>query len=79
MARLIAGLYRPDAGIIRVQGQDVITRSKSEVARKARVQVADVPWDRQDDAALATLLDALKSQQPDAEFSFVEQDNTLGA
>lgn len=33
----------------------------------------------QDDAALAKLLDALKSEQPDAEFSFVEQDNTLGA
>ncbi|MEM7118055.1 MAG: DUF4956 domain-containing protein [Chloroflexota bacterium] len=32
----------------------------------------------EDDAALAQLLDALKDQQPDAEFSFVEQDNTLG-
>jgi uncharacterized membrane protein YhiD involved in acid resistance len=31
------------------------------------------------DAELAALLDALKAQQPEAEFSFVEQDNTLGA
>lgn len=32
-----------------------------------------------DDAALAALLDALKAAQPEAEFSFVEQDNSLGA
>lgn len=32
-----------------------------------------------DNNALAALLDALKAQQPEAEFSFVEQDNTLGA
>lgn len=36
VARLIAGLYRPDAGQIRVIGQDVSSRPKSAAARDAR-------------------------------------------
>jgi len=36
VARLIAGLYRPDGGTIRVQGQDVTTHPKSGAARQAR-------------------------------------------
>ena len=36
VARLIAGLYRPDAGTIRVVGQDVSSRPKSAAARQAR-------------------------------------------
>ncbi|MEM7544709.1 MAG: ABC transporter ATP-binding protein [Pseudomonadota bacterium] len=36
VARLIAGLYRPDGGAIRVLGQDVVTRPKSPEAVKAR-------------------------------------------
>lgn len=36
VARLIAGLYRPDSGMIRVIGQDVVTRPKSAPARTAR-------------------------------------------
>ncbi|MDQ2090823.1 dipeptide ABC transporter ATP-binding protein [Marimonas arenosa] len=36
VARLIAGLYRPDAGTIRVLGQDVSTRPNSAAAREAR-------------------------------------------
>jgi len=36
VARLIAGLYRPDSGMIRVIGQDVVSQPKSAAARKAR-------------------------------------------
>ncbi len=36
VARLIAGLYRPDSGMIRVIGQDVVSNPKSAAARKAR-------------------------------------------
>lgn len=36
VARLIAGLYRPDAGTIQVLGQDVSTQPKSSAAREAR-------------------------------------------
>lgn len=36
VARLIAGLYRPDAGTVRVLGQDVTTTPHSREARRAR-------------------------------------------
>ncbi|MEX0285913.1 MAG: dipeptide ABC transporter ATP-binding protein [Paracoccaceae bacterium] len=36
VARLIAGLYRPDAGQIRVVGQDVTTNPRSAEAKEAR-------------------------------------------
>lgn len=36
VARLIAGLYRPDGGNIRVIGQDVVSHPKSAAARTAR-------------------------------------------
>lgn len=36
VARLIAGLYRPDAGTVRVLGQDVTTAPNSREARRAR-------------------------------------------
>ena len=36
VARLIAGLYRPDGGQIRVIGQDVVSHPKSATARTAR-------------------------------------------
>jgi len=36
VARLIAGLYRPDSGMIRVQDTDVTTNPKSAEAREAR-------------------------------------------
>ena len=36
VARLIAGLYRPDSGSIRVHGQDVTTQPGSAAARNAR-------------------------------------------
>ena len=36
VARLIAGLYRPDAGTVRVLGQDVTTAPHSREARRAR-------------------------------------------
>ncbi|MEL7466450.1 MAG: ABC transporter ATP-binding protein [Pseudomonadota bacterium] len=36
VARLIAGLYRPDSGMIRVIGQDVATKPKSPEAVQAR-------------------------------------------
>ncbi|MHA6265224.1 dipeptide ABC transporter ATP-binding protein [Arenibacterium sp. CAU 1754] len=36
VARLIAGLYRPDAGKIRVIGQDVVSHPKGATARGAR-------------------------------------------
>ena len=36
VARLIAGLYRPDAGTVRVLGQDVSTAPHSREARRAR-------------------------------------------
>nr|WP_146346647.1 ABC transporter ATP-binding protein [Phaeobacter marinintestinus] len=36
VARLIAGLYRPDAGNIRVIGQDVVSSPRSAAAREAR-------------------------------------------
>ena len=36
VARLIAGLYQPDGGLIRVQGQDVSSKPGSAAARAAR-------------------------------------------
>ena len=36
VARLIAGLYRPDSGVIRVQGTDVTTKPRSTEAVEAR-------------------------------------------
>lgn len=36
VARLIAGLYRPDAGVIKVRGQDVSTAPTTPAAREAR-------------------------------------------
>ena len=36
VARLIAGLYRPDSGAIRIEGTDVVTAPRSAEARKAR-------------------------------------------
>ncbi|MEM7271297.1 MAG: ATP-binding cassette domain-containing protein, partial [Pseudomonadota bacterium] len=36
VARLIAGLYRPDSGMIRIQGKDVVTNPRSAEARAAR-------------------------------------------
>ena len=36
MARLIAGLYRPDSGVVRLNGQDVTTRPRDAAAVQAR-------------------------------------------
>ncbi len=36
VARLLAGLYRPDSGMIRVLGQDVVTNPRAPEARRAR-------------------------------------------
>ncbi|MEX2518666.1 MAG: ABC transporter ATP-binding protein [Paracoccaceae bacterium] len=36
IARLIAGLYRPDSGMIRILGQDVVSRPRAPAARAAR-------------------------------------------
>jgi peptide/nickel transport system ATP-binding protein len=36
VARIIAGLYRPDAGVVRLMGQDVSTLPKDPRAREAR-------------------------------------------